>query len=127
VTDATSVRVDKWLWAVRLYSTRTAAAEACAGGHVRVGEDRVKSARPVRVGDEVHLSGHPRVAACRVVRLVERRVGAPVAATCYEVLEAVPRPGPSEDWIDVAVRERGAGRPTKRDRRLTDDLRGRRR
>lgn len=125
---ADQVRIDKWLWAVRLYRSRTAATEAVAGGHVDVDGEGVKPARRVAPGALVELSGHPRVRSCRVVRPIEKRVGAAVAAGCYDVVEAVERPS-GEDWLRGGVpggrRDRGAGRPTKKERRQTDRLRGR--
>jgi ribosome-associated heat shock protein Hsp15 len=123
-----AVRVDKWLWAVRLCPTRTSATELCGAGRIRVGGEAAKAARLVSVGDEVTISGGWRVSACRIERLVEKRVGAPIAATCYVDLTP-PRPAGDElEWWEAlpapATRERGAGRPTKRDRRRIDHLRG---
>ncbi len=116
------VRIDKWLWSVRLYKTRGVATEACGAGHVEVGGDKAKASKVVRVGDEVRLTGHDRVVLCRVERLVDKRVGAPVATECYTVVEA--KASEARPWFEeVGVRDRGAGRPTKRDRRLTDQLR----
>lgn len=116
--------MDKWLWSVRLYKTRSAATEACSGGHVEVGGAPVKPARLLRVGDEVVLSGHDRVVRCRVDRVIDKRVGAPLAAACYTVIEAAATE--ARPWYEVVGRrERGAGRPTKQDRRATDRLRGR--
>jgi ribosome-associated heat shock protein Hsp15 len=92
---------------------------------VRVGGERVKPARTVRVGDEVRLTLHPRVVECRVVRTIEQRVGAPIAVECYEVTTEVRRPDEVPWWDEVGRRDRGAGRPTKRDRRQIDDLQGR--
>ena len=124
-----AVRVDKWLWAVRLCPTRTAATELCSAGRVRVGGEQAKASRLVTVGDELTISGRWRVTACRVERLIEKRVGAPVAATCYVDLTPTPSAMADEaEWWDAlpapAAREPGAGRPTKRDRRRIDRLRG---
>lgn len=116
-------RVDKWLWAVRLFKTRALATAACKGGHVRVNGAPAKPASPVRVGDrvEAHVHGRPRV--LEVARIIDKRVGAPVAAAC--VVDHSPPAPPREQTPDVFVRERGAGRPTKRDRRQLDRLRTR--
>jgi ribosome-associated heat shock protein Hsp15 len=102
-----SVRVDAWVWAVRLTKTRSAGASACRAGHVRVNGDRAKPAQPVRIGDEVRLrvAGFDRVVEC----LIDR---------------SPPLPTPAERQV-VAVRDRGAGRPTKRERRDIERLRGR--
>ncbi|WP_432179719.1 RNA-binding S4 domain-containing protein [Streptomyces sp. NBC_00063] len=114
-----SVRIDSWIWSVRLAKTRSAGATACRGGHVRVNGERVKAAYNVRVGDEVRVrqaGGHERVVI--VKRLIRKRVGAPVAVECY--VDNSPPPPPR---APVAIRDRGAGRPTKRDRRDMDRLR----
>lgn len=118
----TSVRVDAWIWSVRLTKTRSAAADACKAGHVRVNGDRAKPAQTLRVGDEVRvrLDGRERVVV--VARLIVKRVGAPVAAECY--VDNSPPPPPREVAGAVGVRDRGTGRPTKRDRRIMDQLRG---
>ncbi|WP_244206935.1 RNA-binding S4 domain-containing protein, partial [Streptomyces swartbergensis] len=78
-----TVRVDSWIWAVRLVKTRSLGATACRGGHVRVNGERVKPAHAVRVGDEVRLRHDGRERVVVVTRLIRKRVGAPVAAQCY--------------------------------------------
>ncbi|PSK88755.1 heat shock protein Hsp15 [Murinocardiopsis flavida] len=115
-----TTRVDRWLWAVRLTKTRADAAQACRGGHVRVNDRPAKPATPVGVGDVVkaHLNGTTRIV--DVGHVIEKRVGAQVAVRCY--VDRTPAP-PPEAAIPVARRERGAGRPTKRDRRQLDRFR----
>ena len=118
-----SVRVDAWLWAVRVTKTRSAATAACKAGHVRVNEERAKPAQSVKIGDEVRirLDGIERT---YIVRgLLVKRVGAPVAVTLYDDL--TPPPPPREERPVTVIRDRGAGRPTKRDRRELEKLRGR--
>jgi len=120
-----STRIDRWLAAVRLFKTRSAAADACTGGKVRLNGRSVKPAAPVRVGDRVEARVGTRERVVEVARVIEKRVGAPVAAECFVDHSPPPppreaRPGP------VGRREAGAGRPTKRDRREIDRLRGRR-
>lgn len=118
-----SARVDSWIWAVRLTKTRTAAAAACRAGHVRVNNVTAKPAQLVVAGDEVRLriGAHERIV--EVVRPIAKRVGAPVAAEC--LIDRSPPP-PSREMTPVAgIRDRGAGRPTKRERREIDRLRGR--
>ncbi|MCD9143357.1 RNA-binding S4 domain-containing protein [Streptomyces albireticuli] len=121
--DEGPVRVDSWIWSVRLTKTRSLAATACRAGHVRVNGERAKPAQTVRPGDEVRLraAGHERIVV--VSRLVRKRVGAPVAAECY--VDNSPPPPPREQVAVAAVRDRGAGRPTKRDRRELERLQGR--
>ncbi|MFI1025727.1 RNA-binding S4 domain-containing protein [Streptomyces olivaceus] len=117
-----SVRVDSWIWAVRLIKTRSLGATACRGGHVRVNGERVKPAHSVRVGDEVRLRHEGRERVVVVKRLIRKRVGAPVAVQCY--VDNSPPPPPREAVAPAGIRDRGAGRPTKRDRRDMERLRG---
>ncbi|MEE6269197.1 RNA-binding S4 domain-containing protein [Streptomyces diastatochromogenes] len=119
----TTARVDSWIWSVRLTKTRSAAAAACRAGHVRVNDERVKPAHGVRPGDEVRLRQAGRERIVMVRRLVRKRVGAPVAVECY--VDNSPPVPPREEVAVIAVRDRGAGRPTKRDRRELDQLRSR--
>jgi ribosome-associated heat shock protein Hsp15 len=108
-------RVDSWIWSVRLTKTRLAASGACRAGHVRVNGVRVKPAHAVRAGDEVRLRYEGRERVVIVQRIITKRVGAPVAVECY--IDNSPAPPSREEAIPVAVRDRGAGRPTKRERR----------
>src|SRR5690554_1742993 len=118
-----SVRADVWVWAVRMYSTRSAATVACRAGHVRVNGDRAKAAQPVRVGDEVRVR-RGGVERTLIVRgLLTKRVSAPLAAEA--VTDLTPPPPPKVERPIVARRDPGTGRPTKRDRRELDRLRGR--
>ncbi|WP_018500289.1 RNA-binding S4 domain-containing protein [Parafrankia discariae] len=116
-----STRIDIWIWSVRLVKTRTQAGDACRGGHVRLNGERVKPARMVRAGDEVRLrqAGYERVVV--VTKVLTKRVGAAVAAECY--LDN--SPPPPERLPVMAARDRGTGRPTKRDRRAVERLRNR--
>lgn len=115
-----SARVDSWLWAIRIYKTRSAATTACRAGHVRVNGDKVKAAQPVRIGDElrVRIAGFDRILVVR--QILVKRVGAPLAALAYE-----DRTPEREPQAALGLRDRGAGRPTKRERRDIDRLRGR--
>ncbi|HKY67394.1 MAG TPA: RNA-binding S4 domain-containing protein, partial [Acidimicrobiales bacterium] len=108
-------RVDKWLWAVRAFRTRALATAACRGGHVRVNGVPAKPAATVRVGDSVEARAHDRLRVLEVARVIDKRVGAPLAAEC--VVDHSPPPPRREQAPDVFVRDRGTGRPTKRDRR----------
>ncbi|AZM62880.1 MULTISPECIES: RNA-binding S4 domain-containing protein [unclassified Streptomyces] len=117
-----SVRIDSWIWSVRLVKTRSLGAAACRGGHVRVNGERVKPSHSVRVGDEVRLRAETRERIVVVKRLIRKRVGAPVAVQCY--VDNSPPPPPREAVAPAGVRDRGTGRPTKRDRREMERLRG---
>ncbi|MEV4443074.1 RNA-binding S4 domain-containing protein [Streptomyces sp. NPDC049577] len=118
-----TVRVDSWIWSVRLTKTRSLAASACRAGHVRINGERAKPAQAVRPGDEVRLRHAGRERIVVVKRVVRKRVGAPVAAECF--IDNSPPAPPREEVAVAGVRERGAGRPTKRDRRELEQLRGR--
>ena len=117
-----SVRVDSWLWAVRLQKTRSAATAACKAGHVRVNDERAKAAQPVKIGDEVRVRTSDIERTVVVSRLIVKRVGATVAAECF--VDHTPSPPPKEERVLTVVRDRGAGRPTKRDRREIEKLMG---
>ncbi|UGT40594.1 RNA-binding S4 domain-containing protein [Nocardia yamanashiensis] len=116
-------RVDSWVWAVRLFKTRSAAATACRAGHVRVNGVVVKPAHALKPGDEirVRVNGVERIVI--VERLITKRVGAPVAAQC--MIDKSPPPPDPQLVAALPRRDRGSGRPTKRERRETDRLLGR--
>jgi ribosome-associated heat shock protein Hsp15 len=120
VVGVESSRLDRWLWAVRLTKTRPDAAAACRAGHVRVNDRPAKPATPVSPGDEIRARVNDVTRVVEVVRVLPRRVGAADAATCY--LDHTPAP-PPQMAIPVARRDRGAGRPTKRERREIDEFR----
>ncbi|TFC92520.1 RNA-binding S4 domain-containing protein [Cryobacterium sinapicolor] len=116
-----SARVDSWTWAVRMFKTRSQATAACRAGHVKVNGERAKSAQTVRIGDEVRvrISGFDRILV--VSKIMVKRVSAPVAAECF--IDTTPPPPPREEVALLPMRDRGAGRPTKRERREIDRLR----
>lgn len=120
-----AARVDRWLWAVRIYKTRPVAASACRGGHVRVNGRIAKPAQKVHVGDRVEARAGDRERILDVVRTIEKRVGAPVAVECY--VDHSPPPPERTREPEAGKRDRGAGRPTKRERRQLDRFFGRRR
>ena len=114
------VRLDAWLWSVRIYKTRSAATAACRAGHVRLNGDPVKASQNVVAGDRVRVRKDGFDRDLEITGLLSKRVSAPVATKCY--LDHTP---PRERVVipQVPVRERGAGRPTKKDRREMDRLR----
>jgi ribosome-associated heat shock protein Hsp15 len=118
------VRVDRWLWAVRLTKTRSGAAQACRAGHVQVNGVRAKPAATVKVGDTVRARVGDRERVVEVARLIETRVGAEPAAAC--LIDRSPPPPPRDPQAWPFRRDPGMGRPTKRDRRQLDRTRGRR-
>jgi len=116
-----SARVDAWLWSIRICSTRSEATAACRGGHVKVNGAAAKAAQQLKVGDRVACYVHERHRDLEVVRLLSKRVGAPAAAECY--VDHSPAPPPRDPSMPSFPR--AAGRPSKRDRRHLDRLRGR--
>jgi len=121
--SADSVRVDSWVWAVRLAKTRSQATAACRAGHIRVNDTTAKPAQPVRVGDIVRARLHEQERIYRVVGLATRRGSATEAAKHFKDL--TPPPPPRVERPAAVVRDRGAGRPTKKERRDLERLRGR--
>ena len=120
---AQSVRVDKWLWAARVFKTRSLAAHACDGGKVDVNEQAVKPAKALRPGDLIRVTlPHGRRRVLKVSALDDRRGPPAVARTLYEDL--TPPEPPRQRWAPPPLRLPGAGRPTKRERRQLDQLRG---
>ncbi len=117
-----SGRLDSWLWAVRLYKTRSMATVACRGGHVRVNGNPAKPAQSLKVGDRVTVRQPGWERSFEIVQIISKRVSAPEAQKCY-VDHSPPRP----EYLAHATgrRDRGAGRPTKKERRAIDALRGR--
>ena len=130
-SDAGRVRVDKWLWAARFFKTRSLASEAIGGGKVLVNGDRVKPAKPLRLGDEVRIRLGPYEHVVRVRGISERRGPAAVVATLYEETpeSVVARAKLAEQlrMAPAAFVYEEKGRPTKRDRRELDRLRDERR
>lgn len=120
-----SVRVDKWLWAVRVFKSRSVSNEACSTNRVLVNGEVAKPATKVSIGDVVEARRKDRTVIYRVVQPLEKRVG---AALVPDAVEDLSPPEPARSVADELVmghRERGAGRPTKRDRRRIEELRGR--
>jgi ribosome-associated heat shock protein Hsp15 len=121
-----AVRVDQWLWSVRVFKTRTLATDACRAGHVAVNRAVTKASTSVRVGDLVTVRYGGRDRVFEVVRLVQKRVGAPIAAECLIDRTPPPPDDPMLGGGPAWPRDPATGRPTKRDRREIDRLRGRR-
>lgn len=121
---ASAVRIDVWLWAVRIFKTRSLAAEAVRAGHVKIDGKAVKPAAQVVPGETVRVWKDHRELILKVAATVTKRVGAPIARSCY--IDHSPPPPPRELFAAPPVRDRGTGRPTKKERRETDRLLGRR-
>ena len=124
MSNPQEARLDKWLWAARIYKTRTLAADACKNGRVAINGAQAKPSRSLKVGDEVSVRKSPVTYTFRVLQTIEKRVGAKLLPDIlenitpseqYEVLEMSRISG----FVD---RARGTGRPTKKDRRALDDF-----
>lgn len=116
-----SVRVDQWLSAARIFKSRTLARDACAGGHVKVNGEAATPSQHVRAGDEVRATAPRGLVVVSVLALAQKRMSAPLARALYE--DHSPPPPPKEERMPS--RDRGAGRPTKSDRRALAKMRGR--
>ncbi len=127
-SDDSTIRLDKWLWAARFYKTRSLAAEAVEGGKVQVNGERVKRAKPMRLGDEVRIRLGPYEHQIVVRELSDRRGPAADAARLYE---ESPASRAARDAMALQLKSLHAafvperGRPTKKDRREIDKLKGR--
>ena len=117
--DVTEVRIDKWMWAVRLFKTRSLAADACKKGKVLLGGTAAKASRNFKVGDVIQVKRPPVTYSFKVLALSENRMGAKLVpdfmenVTPPEQLEALEM----SRFSAFGVRDRGTGRPTKKDRR----------
>ena len=120
---AKSVRIDKYLWAVRLYKTRTLSTEACRKGRVSMDDMPAKPSRTVTAGDVIEVKKMPVVYSYRVKDPIEKRVGAKIVDQFVEDItpqEELHKLDMQDDFF--IKRDRGAGRPTKKERRLLDDI-----
>ena len=119
-----SVRIDKFLWAIRVFKTRTEATEACKGGRVKVGGDNAKPSREVSPGDTISIRKGPVNYTYKVLLPLSNRVGAKLVGDFAEDLtpesEKMKLHAPKETFF--VTRERGSGRPTKKERREIDEL-----
>ncbi len=119
-------RIDKWLWAARIYKTRTIATAACKKGQISMGGTQLKPSRMIKAGDIIDVRKSPITYSFRVLKPIEMRVGAKLVP---EVMENVTKPEQYEllemsrisGFVD---RARGTGRPTKKDRRSLDEFTG---
>lgn len=119
------VRVDKWLWAVRIFKSRTLATAACKSNKVMLNEVALKPSSTVQRGMTLHVKKEGYNMVYKIVDLLEKRVSAVVAEPCYENLTSEEELNKFKDWYlfnkgNIEVREKGTGRPTKRDRRNMD-------
>ena len=115
-------RIDKWLWAARIFKTRSIAADACKNGRVMVNQDLVKPSRSVKVGDTVAVRKPPVTYSFKILKAIEQRVGAKLLPEIYENVTTADQYELLEmNRISGFVnRAKGTGRPTKKDRRAME-------
>jgi ribosome-associated heat shock protein Hsp15 len=123
------VRIDKWLWSIRIFKSRTISTDACKAGKVKVGEYQVKPSFMVSEGEVVTVKKDGFNFQFKVVQLIEKRVGAPIAVTCYQDVTPPEERNKYEAWFlngspAAERREKGAGRPTKKERREIEGFKG---
>jgi len=121
MSEIQKIRIDKWLWAIRMYKTRTLATEACAAGKIKIEGESVKASYLLKVGQTIQMNRQGEKWTLKSVKLIEKRVGAPLAVECYEDL--TPQEEKNKLLFPASfyeVRDKGIGRPTKRDRREID-------
>ena len=119
------VRIDKWLWSVRIFKSRTLATDACKSGKVRIGTEPVKPSYLLTVNEIVAVKKEGFNFQFRAIQLIEKRVGAPIAITCYEDITPEEEKNKYKAWFlnsgpSSEQREKGTGRPTKKERRDMD-------
>lgn len=120
------VRLDKWLWSVRLFKSRSKATGACKNGRIRIGETIAKPSSLIQVGDHLEIRKDGYILEFMVNKLITKRVSAVLAQPCYDNLTPEDELNKFKNWFigkaPAERRERGAGRPTKRERREIDDF-----
>ena len=118
------VRVDKWLWSVRIFKSRTIATDACKSGKVKIEGMPVKPSLSIQRGEVLEVRKNGFNFQYKVIDLIQKRVGAPIAQQCFEDLTPEEELNKYQDWFvgksGTERREKGAGRPTKRERREID-------
>ena len=123
---ADKVRIDKYLWSIRIFKSRTLATDACKEGKVKLHEENAKPSTMVIVGDIIDVVKDGFKLKYKVVQLIEKRVSPILAKPCYEDLTPEEEINKYKSWFigkgGPERRERGAGRPTKRDRREIDEF-----
>lgn len=123
------VRVDKWLWSVRIFKSRTVATEACKGGKVKLNGANMKPSALVQQGDVLTIRKNGFDFRFKVLELIEKRVAAPIAQKCYENITPLEEMNKYQEWFTAGKaaaekRDRGTGRPTKKERRDIDEFKG---
>ena len=122
--DSEKIRIDKYLWAIRIFKTRSLATEACRAGKVKLDQSSIKPSQVVKIGETYHIQKDQQKKIIKVLQIIDKRVDATKAAMCYEDLSPVNDTPKFHSVFTVPVfkRDRGTGRPTKKERREIDDV-----
>jgi ribosome-associated heat shock protein Hsp15 len=123
------VRIDKWLWRIRIFKSRTIATDVCKAGKVKVGDHQVKPSFMIGEGEVVTVKKDGFNFQFKALQLIEKRVGAAIAVTCYVDVTPAEERGKYEAWFQngspaAERRDKGAGRPTKKERREIEGFKG---
>ncbi|MAZ93083.1 MAG: RNA-binding protein [Lentimicrobiaceae bacterium] len=121
-----SIRIDKWLWVIRIFKTRSQASEACSGGKVKIDGHNAKPSREIRVNDIIDVQQSGIRKTVKVLKIHKNRVAAKLVP---DIMQDMTPPGEYERLemirqLNIEKRERGVGRPTKKDRRNISKLKG---
>ncbi|HRO07936.1 MAG TPA: RNA-binding S4 domain-containing protein [Saprospiraceae bacterium] len=126
MSNLTKVRLDKWLWAVRIFKSRTMSTDACKGNKVKVNGIAAKPSFQLSIDDQIEVKKNGFNFTFKAKSLIDKRVSAVLAVPCYDDLTPSEELNKYKDWyvgkVGVEVRDKGDGRPTKRDRRDIDDF-----
>jgi ribosome-associated heat shock protein Hsp15 len=123
--EISDVRIDKYLWAIRIFKSRSIASEAIDGGKVKFDGDSVKSSKKVKIGEIYRIKREQQVLEIEVTKIIEKRVSAALAQECYKEIfnSLTDLPKIQSAFFHTSVdREKGKGRPTKRERREIDEF-----
>lgn len=123
LSELQKIRIDKWLWATRLVKTRTMATDLCNSGKVKINGKSVKPSYSLKTGETIHFSYYGNKKIVEVLALISKRVGAELAAECYKDMSPpIDVQQLQSAFYQFEVRDRGVGRPTKKERRAIDDF-----
>jgi ribosome-associated heat shock protein Hsp15 len=123
MTDS-EIRIDKYLWAIRMYKTRSMASTALEGGKVKLNGDSVKASKKVKTGEIYKIKREQQTLEIEVLQIIPKRVAASIATECYKIISnSLENQTKNQSAFSLnAIRDKGLGRPTKRERRNIDEF-----
>lgn len=124
MSELHNTRVDKWLWSVRIFKTRTLATDVCNSGKIKINSKTIKPSQLIKVGDEIHIHQQGEKRVFKVLKIIEKRVGATIATSCYQDLSepSIRNPKNENFFYNFEWRDKGIGRPTKKNRRAIEQF-----